>query len=347
MHGGDIYSSKVKYDFSVNVNPLGIPRKAKSAGKRALKNAACYPDPLCLALRKKLSEKLGIKGEYICFGNGASELISAFVRASKAEAALLLAPSFSGYRAALEPMGAKISYYHLDEKNGFALSESDAVNLDSEIRSGKYGIFIMASPNNPDGRLIPAEYIEKIAAACEKSGTWLLIDECFMALSGSGSSFLKKIPNLKKAAVLRAFTKTFSLPGVRLGYLVSEKETCEKVRKELPEWNVSLIAQETGLACLHGEKYISRAVLSIKRERRFISEKLSFLGFTVFSSDANFILFKSGKIFDLKERLLKKKILLRDCSDYEGLEKGFYRTAVKRHRENRKLAAALKAVISG
>lgn len=347
MHGGDIYSSKVKYDFSVNMNPLGIPRKAKSAGKKALKNAAHYPDPNCLALRKKLSEKLGIKGEAICFGNGASELISAFARASKAERALLLAPSFSGYRAALESIGAKISYYHLDEKNGFSLSGSDTVNLESEILSGKYGIFIMASPNNPDGRLVPAEYMEKIAAACGKSETWLLIDECFMALSGSNSSFLRKILNSKNAAVLRAFTKTFSLPGVRLGYMVSEKETGEKVRKELPEWNVSLIAQETGVACLSGEKYILRAVRLIEKERRFLSEKLSSLGFKVFPSDVNFILFKSGKIFDLKERLLKKKILLRDCGDYEGLEKGFYRIAVKTHRENRKLALALKAAISG
>lgn len=347
MHGGDIYSSKVKYDFSVNVNPLGIPRKAKSAGKKALKNSVCYPDPNCLALRKKLSEKLGINGKNICFGNGASELISSFARASKAESALLLAPSFLGYRAALESAGAEISYYHLDEKNGFALSGSDSENLVSEILSGKYGIFIMASPNNPDGRLLPAEYMEKIAAACVKSGTWLLIDECFMALSGSNSSFLKKILNLENAAVLRAFTKTFSLPGVRLGYLVSEKKTGEKVRKELPEWNVSLIAQETGLACLSGEKYILRAVRLIEKERLFLSEKLSSLGFEVFSSDANFILFKSGKIFDLKERLLKKKILLRDCGDYEDLEKGFYRIAVKTHRENRKLALALKAAISG
>jgi len=341
MHGGDIYSVKVKYDFSVNVNPLGIPKKAKKAGKKALKNVAHYPDQNCSALRKSLSEKLGVSEDSICFGNGASELISAFVRAGRAKTALLLAPSFSGYKAALESSEVQIEYYFLDEKNGFSFSEHDAENLKSRILSRKYGILIMTTPNNPNGKLIPPNCIEEIALACEKSGTRLLIDECFMALSGRDFSFIKKIGKFRNSAVLRAFTKTFALPGVRLGYLVSQNETVEKVQRELPEWNVSNIAQETGLACLSEEKYLLRALRIIGKEKKFLSEKLEDFGFTVFDSDVNFILFKSDKIFDLKERLLEKKILIRDCSDYKGLKKGFYRIAVKSRCENRKLVSAL------
>ena len=344
MHGGDIYSSKVKYDFSVNVNPLGIPRKAKAAGRKALKNAIHYPDQKCLALRKALSEKLGISEDSLCFGNGASELISAFVRASRAKTALLLAPSFSGYKSALDSSDVKAEYYFLDEKNSFAFSKRDAENLKSRILSKKYGILIITTPNNPNGKLIPPNYIEEIAQACEKSGTWLLIDECFMALSGRDFSFIKKIGKFKNEAVLRAFTKTFALPGVRLGYLVSQKETAEKVQRVLPEWNVSNIAQETGLACLSEKKYLLRAARLIEKERKFLSEKLEDFGFTVFDSDVNFILFKSDKIFDLKERLLEKEILIRDCSDYKGLKKGFYRIAVKSRKENRKLVSALGGV---
>lgn len=344
MHGGDIYSVKVKYDFSVNVNPLGIPKKARTAGKKALKNAVHYPDQKCPGLRKSLSEKLGVSEDSICFGNGASELISAFVRASKAKAALLLAPSFSGYKAALESSEVQAEYYFLDEKNGFAFSEHDAENLKSRILSKKYGILIMTTPNNPNGKLIPPNYIEEIALACEKSGTRILIDECFMALSGKDFSFIKKIGKFRNSAVLRAFTKTFALPGVRLGYLVSQNETVEKVQRQLPEWNVSNIAQEIGLACILEEKYLLRAVRLIEKERKFLSEKLRDFGFKVFDSDVNFILFKSDRIFDLKERLLEKKILIRDCSDYKGLKKGFYRIAVKSRSENRKLVSALGGV---
>lgn len=346
MHGGDIYSSKVKYDFSVNVNPLGIPRKAKTAGKKALKNAVHYPDQKCSGLRKALSEKLGVQEDSLCFGNGASELISAFVRASRAKTALLLAPSFSGYKSALDFSDVKVEYYFLDEKNGFAFSGRDAENLKSKIFSEKYGILMITTPNNPNGKLIPPDYIEEIAQACEKSGTWLLIDECFMALSGRNFSFIEKIGKLKNAAVLRAFTKTFALPGVRLGYLVAQKATAEKVQCELPEWNVSSIAQETGLACLSEKKYLLRAARLIEKERKFLLRKLEDLGFTVFDSDVNFILFKikSEKIFDLKERLLEKEILIRDCSDYKGLKKGFYRIAVKSRGENRKLVSALGGV---
>ncbi len=344
MHGGDIYSSKVKYDFSVNVNPLGIPRKAKAAGKKALKNAVHYPDQKCSGLRNALSEKLGVSENSLCFGNGASELISAFVRASKAKTALLLAPSFSGYKAALESSSVKTEYYFLDEKNGFAFSVHDAENLMSEILSGRYGILMITTPNNPNGKLVPPNYIEEIAQSCEKSGTWLLIDECFMALSGKDFSFIKNIGKFKNVAVLRAFTKTFALPGVRLGYLVSQKETAEKVQRELPEWNVSNIAQETGRACLSEKKYLLRAARLIEKERNFLSEKLRDFGFEVFDSDVNFILFKSDRIFDLKERLLEKKILIRDCSDYKGLKRGFYRIAVKKRRENKKLVSALGGV---
>ena len=341
MHGGDIYSSKVKYDFSVNVNLLGIPRKAKIAGKKALKNAVHYPDQKCSGLRKALSEKLGIPEDFLCFGNGASELISAFVRASRAKTALLLAPSFSGYKAALDSSEIQAEYYFLDEKNGFAFFGRDKENLKSKILSKKYGILMITTPNNPNGKLISPNYIEEIAQACKKSGTWLLIDECFMALSGRNFSFIKKIGKLKNAAVLRAFTKTFALPGVRLGYIVAQKATAEKVQRELPEWNVSGIAQETGLACLSEEKYLLRAARLIEKERKFLFRKLEDFGFTVFDSDVNFILFKSEKIFDLKERLLEKEILIRDCSDYKGLEKGFYRIAVKSRGENRKLVSAL------
>lgn len=341
MHGGDIYQNKVKYDFSVNVNPKGIPRRVKSALKKSVKNAVHYPDMNCARLKKMLAEKLSVEENCLNFGNGASELICAFVRAAKTKSALLLAPSFSGYVSAMRSAGAKINYFYLKEENGFALDKTEAEALKSAILSKKYDTVIITNPNNPNGRLVPRVLIKEIADACGSSDANLLIDECFMELTGKAAdfSFLPFLNNHKyqKVAVLRAFTKTFAVPGIRLGYCVSSEETARKIKVQLPEWNVSVLAEEAGAACLGEEKYLAKSLKIISRERKYLSEKLSSLGFKVFPSGANYILFKDFRQADLKSFLLSRKILIRGCSDYEGLGEGFYRIAVRTRRENRRL----------
>lgn len=356
MHGGDIYSSKIKYDFSVNVNPLGIPRKVKNAIKKSIKNLVHYPDVNYGELKSALSKKLSVDKNQLTFGNGASELVSAFVRATKTKNALLLAPSFSGYKYALDSVGAKINYFYLKEENDFEFAEKELQNFIN--MSKNYDTILIANPNNPNGNLIPLNIIKKIADFCESQNINLLIDECFVkfireSVEFTGKSvdfsFLPFLQNQKyqKVTVLRAFTKTFAIPGIRLGYSVSSINMAQKIKNQLPEWNVSVAAEKAGLACLNQKKYLEKSQKLIECERKFLSQKLSELGFKVFPSDANYILFKSEKITDLKNFLLQKKILIRDCSDYEGLEKGFYRIAVKKHGENKKLIQELKNYACG
>lgn len=350
MHGGDIYQNKVKYDFSVNINPLGLPRRVKAVLRKSLKNAVHYPDINCSTLKKALSKTLSVDEDAISFGNGASELIFAFVRAVKAKSALLFAPSFSGYASALRPAGAKIDYFHLREEDGFALSKDGLKAIKFLIMSKKYDSLVLANPNNPNGKLMPLEMVKEIADACEASGTRLLIDECFIELTGKSleNSFIPLLKSQKyqNIVVLRAFTKTFAIPGVRLGYSVSSAAMAQKIKEQLPEWNVSVLAQEAGDACLSGKKYLARSKKMLAREREYLLEKLSSLGFKVFPSDANYILFKDSSGKDLKRLLLEKKVLIRSCADYEGLGKEFYRVAVKTRRENRRLIHFLFAAVS-
>ena len=341
MHGGDIYQNKVKYDFSVNVNPKGIPRKVLSALKKSVKNAVHYPDMSCSRLKKMLSEKLLVEEDCLSFGNGASELICAFIRAANVKSALVFAPSFSGYASALRSAGARINYFYLKEENDFALDKSGTEALKLEILSKKYDAVLITNPNNPNGKLIPRNLMEEIAGTCESSGANLLVDECFMELTGksAGFSFLPLLQSreYQKITVLRAFTKTFAVPGIRLGYCVSSKETARKIKIQLPEWNVSVLAENAGIACLGEKNYLEKSLRLIAREREYLSRNLASLGFKVFPSDANYILFKDFRGVDLKRLLLEKKILIRGCSDYEGLENGFYRIAVRTRRENRLL----------
>ncbi|WP_027728497.1 histidinol-phosphate transaminase [Treponema sp. C6A8] len=368
MHGGDIYSHKIKHDFSININPLGLPLGAKIAYLRALKKISNYPDQKCRGLTDALSKKLGLAVEKLVFGNGASELIEALLRAERARKILLFAPSFTGYERAVKACGAIPLYFYLNEKEDFAFGESDFDRLNDLIGREKPDFFILTNPNNPNGKLFNTKIVEKIIQLCNKSEVKLLIDECFIELAVPEEALQNKTSSAG-VYILRAFTKTFAIPGLRLGFCICpDSEAATALKAALPEWNVSVPAQEVGLVLLKSGNYLPRARALICQEREYISAELKALGFKVYNSDVNFILFKDdfgngampsqvGAVAGggnqnshapvdapLPTSLLQKKILIRDCSDYEGLGSGFYRVAVKRHRENRRLIKAIKKV---
>ena len=188
--------------------------------------------------------------------------------------------------------------------------------------------------------------LTEVIKACEKAGTILVVDECFLPLTGKEKecSLAYNIVSHKSLIVLRAFTKSFAIPGVRLGYaLCSRKSIADTIKSHLPEWNLSIFAQMAGVECLKHLEYIDEAVELIEKEREFLSDGLKDLRLKVFNSDANYILFKSENK-TLKENLLLYNILIRDCSDYAGLEKGYYRIAVKQHNENEGLLSALEGL---
>ncbi len=358
MHGGDVYRNNVKYDFSISVNPLGMPQTVREAALAAVSDAEKYPDIRCEALRRAISGKLGFAPESVVCGNGASELILAFlrmacsagamdaVRSAVAPRLLLVAPCFTGYEAAFRAVGEKIEYFALAEKNGFSFTREMLPAFLEKLRTTKPSACIVTNPNNPNGKLIERAVLEEIASECKKTGTWLLIDECFMELTGKEGeySFIPLLSRYKSVIVLSAFTKTFAIPGLRLGYCVTScAETAAVLRKQLPEWNVSAPAQAAGVAAVHEDAYIKEAVCLISEERQFLATELKKLGFALFPSDANFLLFRAkGSLFDA---LLSDGILIRDCRDFTGLGEGFYRIAVRKHEENEALVACLRRIL--
>ena len=206
----------------------------------------------------------------------------------------------------------------------------------------------MTNPNNPDGSVKPLPQMEQLAELCRKHGTKLLIDECFMELSDNAKTdtFIPLLAEYPEVMVLRAFTKTFAVPGLRLGYLLSADERLlEKVEMQLAEWNVSSIAQCAGLAALQDGGYLECSRKLIQEERRFLCAGLEKLGFEVFSSNSCFVLFYSQKENRLREKLMNCGILIRDCSDFPGLGSGFYRIGIKTHAANQLLLESIAAVV--
>jgi len=348
MHGGDIYTNKVNMDFSVNINPLGLPKEVKSALSDAQNKADVYPDITNRQLRFAISKQTGADIDCIACGNGASELIMAFARMVMVKRgrlnALLVAPSFSGYLRALEAVDANISYYYSKSEEDFALGR-DFIEAVEESRAD---IIYLANPSNPTGRLIDEELLQAVVKVCEKKGIFLMLDECFIELTGKGCELpgLNLLKNSKYMVILRAMTKTYAIPGVRLGYALGGNSIItDDINRQLPEWNLSVFAANAGIAALTCSEYVDRARELIASERIFLREGLNGAGIRTFASDANYILF-FYKDYELGNKLLKRGILIRDCSDYEGLTKGYYRIAVKNHEENVEFLEILNEVIS-
>lgn len=349
MHGGDIYRNKIEVDYSINVNPLACPLSVKDAIKKAADHIEIYPDPQYEKLYKALEERLKVSRDSLLLLNGASEFISLIVHLRNCKKGLLLAPSFIGYKRALDSLAADISYFMLDEKDDFLLTEEKNIKLCEKIRKERPDIIFITNPNNPNGGLIEREKMLKIAKASKKAGSILVIDECFLDLNKKSSDYtmLGFINDFNDLAILNAYTKTYGVAGLRLGYAAVSKNLRD-IKKSLPEWNISTMAYEAGL-CIeednNGEisKYLDKSLNLIEEERQYLTKSLAEIkGIEPFLSETNYILFKTK--IDLYKILLKKMILIRDCSDYEGLNKGFYRIAVKTHEENEKLMGVLKEI---
>jgi len=347
MHGGDIYRNNIHFDYSVNLNPLGLPQEVQWVLTEAALHATKYPDLLHKSLIGDIAKIFGVYEDNIVFGNGASEIIMAICHAFRPKKALVLAPSFSGYETCLKGgvEDCKICYHYLLEEDGFVL-KSDILDV---LMDTKPDLFFLTNPNNPNGLLLEKGFLLDIIQQCQNLGTKLIIDECFITLTGMDKelSLAYSVSNYSGLVVLRAFTKSFAIPGVRLGYcLCSTPEIASTIKAHLPEWNISIFAQMAGAECLKHLDYIADGAKTINAERKYLMEELKNLGLKVYDSDANYILFKCDK-GNLMEELIPYSILIRDCSDYEGLKEGFYRIAVKNHHENEGLISALNDIIKG
>lgn len=335
IHGGDIYRNHVKIDFSVNVNPLGIPEAVKAALYEAVDNCSRYPDMLAEKLKKAVSGMFMVPKEKLLFGNGASELFMAIVHGIRPKKIVIPVPSFYGYEYAAEAADGEILYYETKEKNDFCLQEDFVSVLTEDV-----DILFLANPNNPTGYLMSREVLENLLSYCKRKGIHVVLDECFIEFCGNEYSMLQEIEAFSNLILVRAFTKVFSIPGVRLGYLIcSDQVLLERIDRQLPEWNVSSFAQAAGYECAMQTEFVSKTITYIEKERQFLETGLKQAGYKVFPGKANFLLIYCEQ--PLYEKLLEKGILIRDCENFRGLSKGFYRIAVKSRKENEALLKAI------
>lgn len=349
-HGADIYTAAEKsgtdkdkiIDFSSNINPLGMPDSVKKAAINSISHSDRYPDINSRELIRSISKEENVPENWIFTSNGAAEAIFRIAYFLKPEKGLVTAPSFSEYESALKSSGSQIGYYNLTEEHDFKI-EDDILNyIDTETK-----VIFICNPNNPTGQLTKRETLEKIIIQCKDVGAFAAVDECFLDFVENKEQYsvvnlMKEYDNL---IVLKAFTKIYAIPGIRLGYCMSsDNKLIEGLKSSGPPWSVSTIAQSAGIAALKEKEYAARTVEYIKEQRKYLTDELKKLNLKTYNSYANYILFKMPDGIDLKEEMLKKGILIRSCSNYRNLGSSYYRIAVKSDRENSMLINVLKEI---
>jgi len=341
-HGGDIYSLRQPgdvLDFSTNINPLGIHPDVKKAVVESIDDCVHYPDPLCRELTAGIAAWEHVPESSIACGNGAADLIFRLVQLIKPRRALLLAPTFSEYECALLSVGCNVEYTDLIEAEGFQLTER-ALDL---IHAGLDMMFV-CNPNNPTGLLADTTLMLRILEACTEKGVLLVVDECFNSFLDDPDqhSLKQQLSYHKNLFLLKAFTKLYAIPGLRLGYdLCSDEALMDGLRRCGQAWSVSIPAQAAGMAALKLEGYLKQTHVLVTQQRSWLKEQLSALGMHVYDSAANYIFVKCAEK-KLKKYLLGKDILIRSCANYRGLADGYYRFAVLNEQANQQLIHLIK-----
>lgn len=482
VHGGDVYRRAVDLDYSVNINPLGMPPRACQAAKHGVDKSTAYPDwkveklrdAVVSFLNRKFAVAVSSAGgnadicvpsdgmradatgagastgatvpapeeietqearvvapEWISFGNGAADLIYRLMQVLRPQQVVVAAPAFAEYSVAAERVGAQVVPVYLSEADDFSFTPAvEAAFIHAIERAPSGSAVFLCNPNNPDGNVIRAEVLQRIAAVCEAHHSWLLVDECFLpflrsddatnmscgqeagergaqmpkSISSDDSSnaaathfsnvehalrpnerACSMVPSLRAfehLVILRAFTKIYGMPGLRLGYMLTAAQALtDAVRETMTPWEINLPAQLAGVAALEETEFVEKTRALIRAERAFLVQTLPTLPYVekvyVPVSDANFILFRTaltqpdcpdGRVrnselksesdpcvsgnrtvfashsVDLKSLLLDRGVLIRACGNYEGLDARYYRICVRTHEENLELIRRWRAL---
>lgn len=327
-------------DFSASINLMGPPAAVALALKVAAAQVAHYPEDGATGLVAHMASYLGVLPDEVVPANGSIEAIYWLAATLRPRRVLVAEPTFSEYRRACEAAGASCDSFSLREADGFALDPR-------EIDPAGYDLVFLCNPNNPTGYYVPADEVVNLWHRCRQAGAALVVDEAFIDFVGKGASILAT-GTRDGLFVLRSFTKSHALAGLRLGCLVARAEAASLLRAAMPPWNINSFAIAAGQAALADPFYIydSRARIAAARIRLF-DDLADLPALEPLPSEANFLLCRVNGVSaaDLADRVAGIGILVRDCRSFKHLEDRYIRVAVRSQRDNSQLVSALRQAL--
>jgi threonine-phosphate decarboxylase len=337
-HGGN--PSAGTLDFSASINPLGPPASAIAAYRDAAAQIGAYPPARSEQLERALAQWLGVEPANVLAGNGTTQLIHVLARTLGVSRSAIAIPTFSEFANALAIAGGAASPIRLDPSRSYAL---DLADIDNALEAGARAIFV-GRPNSPTGSMISADAASDIADRCASREALCVFDEAFIDFTDAESSaqLAAACPGL---FVLRSLTKSFAIPGLRLGCIVAAPAATANLAAVIEPWSVNVAAEAVGLACIAAAKdFLAHTRTVIAAEREFLAQALGALrGIHVFSSAANFLMLRIAEEpapGAFAAHLLREGITIRDLATMPGAGAGFYRIGIRLRAENQRLVAA-------
>lgn len=348
-HGGNLrrlartYGKDVSQlvDFSANINPFGPPSWLRPTISSAISNLVNYPDPENTDFREAVAAKYNAEPGETLVGNGSTELIYMIPRALGKKKAIIVSPCYADYVTSCIQSGLYVKHVLSTPEKNFIV---DVDELDATI--GGDELVFLGHPNNPTGVGLDRDSITELAG--KYPDTIFVIDEAFVDLSSGVQSFTEK--RLHNIVIIISLTKTFCIPGLRLGCGIAGSGLVNKIVQFQPPWSVNTLAQMIGTRALSDTDYINRSVGLVERERTFLQSRLREIGGLVpFSSCANFILIRiSRRDIDsgiLVSKALERGVAIRDCANFHGLDSTYIRIAVRTREENIRLLETLGMIL--
>lgn len=357
FHGSDIEAVSAYYHvpkddivlFGANVNPLGLSPSLKEALAANLDILSSYPDRDYTSLKSVIGTYCGANPAHVIVGNGSTELISLLIQTRKPKKALILGPTYSEYERELSLVGGSLTCYYLRAEADFRLDTADFCRV---IERDGYDLVILCNPNNPTSSALNVGEIETILRQCQKSGSFLMIDETYVEFAPDVQEItaMPLVEQYDNLMILRGVSKFYAAPGMRLGYGATSSEAFLRELKEKQNpWSLNSLGAFAGEFMLQDTPYIEKTRMLILSERERMTARLRELAsLKVYPAYGNFILVKILKdgltSADVFEACVKEGMMIRDCASFAGLDGEFFRFCVMKPGDNERLLEVLERV---
>jgi threonine-phosphate decarboxylase len=328
-------------DFSTNLNPFGPPASVLRALREGLADIARYPDTDSLMLAEALAKhRFGVDPNQIVIGNGVNECIHAIARNRPPGVVAIVQPTYTEYHRACVNAGHQVEHW-VPEGDDFQPAPFDP---------GGAQMVWLCNPNNPTGRLWRQDQL--LSWVKTYPSVDFVVDESFLPFRRDEFrySLIGHVNRFDNLIVLRSLTKLFTLPGLRLGYLVANPDRASALRSDQPWWPIGVLAQLAGIAALKDEPFVRKTQAWLKPERNLLLYKLDAFSDHLHAvlSETNFVLVRLQRISAemLRYQLLRHGICIRLATNrFVGLEGEYVRLAVRTRKENEQLLTALQIVL--
>ena len=356
-HGDDAYRFErpIRANFSSNVYAHVDLEPLKAHLRASLESIGRYPEPEPYTLEARLAERLGVPAATLCVTSGATEAIYLTAQAFVGARSAILQPTFSEYADACRLYGHSVEML-LPDATGepfrqggtrpaglFSFRRTERLNGSPETFGGSPELLWLCNPNNPTGTVVSKD--ELINAITDNPQTIFVIDQSYGFFTRE--SLLSEVEAVRYPNVVQihSMTKRYAVPGLRLGYLVASELLVEKIRAVRRPWSVGALAVEAGLfLAAHPETAPIDLTALLQETARLQAALRALPGLTVEETCTHFFLcrLQKGRAAELKTYLAENQgILIRDASNFVGLDEHCFRIATQTPAENDALVAAL------